>query len=260
MIKISKDLYEKHHLVHFAEGPISVYESGNESFPAVLLLHGAMYDESRLIWHNLVPVLSEKMHVLAIDFPRHGLSRPWKGNVSKEVLNRIVDQIVESFKLKPVLLIGLSMGGGVSIEYMLEYQNKVKGAILMAPGGLGDRIKNQFLSWLFVKTPGILPFFTRYYGKLTDEKYRDVAKKLLHEGEKTKDFEIIVQLIKEEAKRKAEGKEMSMDDWQLNYLAPFKLKLNYLNELHRIKVPILWLENDPLVGRLYQTSSRKVAE
>lgn len=245
-----KDIYAKHHMLTSAEGPISVYESGEESMPPVLLLHGAMCDEARLIWHHLAPVLAETKHVFALDFPRHGSSRPWKGNVSNEILDGIVDRVVDTFKLAPVALIGLSMGGGVSIEYMLNHCGKVKCAVLMGPGGLGDKVKSQFWSWLFVKTPGALSALTNYYGKLSDEKYRDLTKKLLNDGDQSKDFEVIVGLIQEEARRKAQAKENSMDDWQTTHIAPFKLTLNYLPQLYRINVPILWMrgEADPLVG------------
>jgi pimeloyl-ACP methyl ester carboxylesterase len=247
---MTKEIYGKHHMLTLAGGPVSVYESGGNGFPPVLLLHGAMYDESRLIWHNLAPVLAETMHVFAIDFPRHGSSRPWKGNVSKELLDGIVDRAIDFFRLAPVALIGLSMGGGVSIEYMLNHQDKVKCAVLMGPGGLGDRVNNQFWSWLFTKIPGALTALTKYYGRLSDEKFRGLAKKILHDGDTSRDFEVIVGLMKEEARRKAEAMESSMDDWQTDHIAPFKLKINYLPELHRIQVPLLWMrgEEDPLVG------------
>jgi pimeloyl-ACP methyl ester carboxylesterase len=244
------DIYAKHHMLTLEGGPVSVYESGKEDRPPVLLLHGAMYDESRLIWHNLAPVLAETMHVFAIDFPRHGSSRPWKGNVSKEVLDGIVDGAIDFFRLAPVALIGLSMGGGVSMEYMLKHHDKVKCAVLMGPGGLGDTVKNQFWSWLFMKTPGALTALTRYYGRLSDGKFRNLVKKTLHDGEKTRDFEVLASLMQEESRRKLEARESSIDDWQTDHIAPFKLKINYLPELHKISVPLLWMrgEEDPLVG------------
>jgi pimeloyl-ACP methyl ester carboxylesterase len=84
------DIYSKHHLLKSAGGPISVYESGNERLSPVLLLHGAMYDEARLIWYHLAPFLAKSRRVLAIDFPGHGQSRPWSGFVGQKCLNQVV--------------------------------------------------------------------------------------------------------------------------------------------------------------------------
>jgi len=56
-------------------GPICVYEAGEQDRPKIVLLHGAMYDESRFIWDSMFPALSEHFHVFALDTPRHGGSR-----------------------------------------------------------------------------------------------------------------------------------------------------------------------------------------
>lgn len=159
------DIYSKHHMLKVAGNPISVYESGEEDFPPVLLLHGAMYDEARFIWYHLAPELSRTRRVFALDFPRHGSSRPWPGNVNREILCKAVEEVILHFDLAPLPLIGLSMGGAVATEYMLVHPEQTTGAVLMGPGGLGDKVANQFLSWLFIKIPGVLAAITKYYSR-----------------------------------------------------------------------------------------------
>jgi pimeloyl-ACP methyl ester carboxylesterase len=247
---MSSDIFEKQHILTLDGGPVCVYESGNDNMPPVLLLHGAMYDESRFIWHHLAPVLSESRHVFAVDFPRHGKSRPWAGLIDQNRLVSILHDVIESFKLPPLPLIGLSMGGSVAIGYTLKYPDMVTGAVFMGPGGLGDKVVNQFLSWMFVKTPGALRLTANAYGKYTPEKLRKSLKKILYAVEDSPDLDDLTKILCEEAQQKKQYKELAMDDWQIAGLSPFHLKINLLPDLGRISCPVLWLrgKNDPLVG------------
>ena len=148
------EIYEKHSILTFEGGPVCVYEAGEENMPPVLLLHGAMYDEARFIWHHLAPALSRTRHVFAIDFPRHGKSRPWNGTVGQESLLYAVKEVIEHFSLAPLPFIGLSMGGSIAIVYALKYPGQVTGGIFMGPGGLGDKVPNQFFIMAYYKNPG----------------------------------------------------------------------------------------------------------
>lgn len=248
---MAMDIYKRNRMVNTDGGPISVYESGEEGNPPILLLHGAMYDEARFIWHHLAPELSRTRHVYAVDFPRHGKSRPWSGTVDRECLSRVVGEVIRQFGLAPLPLIGLSMGGGVAIEYMLKFPEQVTGAVLMGPGGLGDKVANQFLSWLVIKIPGLLPAMTRYYAGMTTEKMKKTVAAVLETKDGSRDLEDLTKLMLEEARRKKMHREAPMDDWQIKSLAPFRLRMNFLPELHRISCPVLWLrgEKDPLVGQ-----------
>ncbi len=246
-----KTIYEKHHMISLNGGPISVYESGNEASPPVLLLHGAMYDEARLIWYHLAGYLAKTRRVFAIDFPRHGQSRPWSGRIDQNCLNQIVEGVIRHFNLPPLPFVGLSMGGGVSIGYTLKCPEQVTGLVLMGPGGLGDKVKGQLFSWAFAKTPGALTALTAYYGRISQEKLQNSLASLFHAGKDTENFDDLIAILTDEAKLKAKYKEKSLDDWQLEGLAPVKLKVNYIPELSRLTCPVLWMrgENDPLISQ-----------
>ena len=246
------DIFINRSILQICGGPVAVYEGGKSGAKTLILLHGAMYDESKLIWHNLAPRLAEEYHVVAIDFPRHGHSRPWPAStrMDREFLDAIVDGVIAQLNLSNVTLIGLSLGGGVSISYTLKHPEVVESAVLINPGGLGDKVQQQFLSWLFVATPGLLKWYTQYGGRFTHKKYRKSLSSVLTTGEKTKDFDMLVDLTEREAKAKAKYGEIALDDWQRYYLAPFKLKLNFLPELNKIDCPILLIhgEKDYLVN------------
>jgi pimeloyl-ACP methyl ester carboxylesterase len=105
----------KHHALQVCGGPISVYEAGNRNRPAVVMLHGAMYDEARFIWDQMFPFLSKDYHVFALDTPRHGKSRPWQGYLDRAKLMDILENTFKRLGLERFSLVGLSMGGGLSI-------------------------------------------------------------------------------------------------------------------------------------------------
>lgn len=248
---MSTKVYEKHHLLELPDGPVSVYESGSEAHPPVLLLHGAMSDEARFTWYHLAPFLAKTRHVFSLDFPRHGHSRPWKGVVDQDALLRVIDEVISRFSLPPMPFIGLSMGGGVTIAYALVHPERVTGAVLMAPGGLGDKLRAHFLTWAVIKIPGLVKSMTWYYAKLPPVKLRRTMVGLLHDGEKSAGFEDLLTILAEEVAGKWTYHENAMDDWQLGSIGPLKLKLDFLPELHRLQCPVLYLrgENDPLVGQ-----------
>lgn len=155
----------KHHDFYICGGPVSVYEAGNEGRPAVVLLHGAMYDEARFIWDQMFPFLSRYYHLFALDTPRHGKSRPWEGNMDHTRLMEILHNTFGQLKLEHFSLVGLSMGGGLSIEYASLYPDKVRSMVLFEPGGLGEKADWGFLIWLYIKTPGMLRMLNRWYVK-----------------------------------------------------------------------------------------------
>lgn len=246
---MAADIYEKQHMLTLEGGPVCVYESGKDNMPPVVLLHGAMYDESRFIWYHIAPALSESRHVFALDFPRHGRSRPWAGLIDQNRLVSVLHEVIENFKLPPLPLIGLSMGGSVAIGYTLKHPDMVTGGVFIDPGGLGDKVRSQFLSWLFIKTPGALRLTASAYGKYSPEKLGKSLKKMLYAGEVSPDLDELTAILYEEAQQKKKYKELAMDDWQIAGISPFHLKINLLPELNRISCPVLWLrgKNDPLV-------------
>ncbi|MDD4312058.1 MAG: alpha/beta hydrolase, partial [Eubacteriales bacterium] len=121
-------------------GPVCLYEAGETNQNCILMLHGAMYDESRFIWDALFPALSERYHVFAIDTPRHGGSRPWEGALVRARLMEILSCTVSQLKLERFSIVGLSMGGGLAIEYAALHPEQVKAMVLFEPGGLGEHV------------------------------------------------------------------------------------------------------------------------
>ena len=90
-----------HEVMRVAGGPLSSRAAGDPGRPVVVLLHGAMFDESRFVWDQLFGRLAAHARVVAIDLPRHGASRPWAGHLDHDRLVAILDEAFDHLGLTP---------------------------------------------------------------------------------------------------------------------------------------------------------------
>ncbi|SHK80160.1 alpha/beta fold hydrolase [Desulforamulus aeronauticus] len=236
-----------HHDLKVSGGPISVYEAGSKEKPAVMMLHGAMYDEARFIWDQMFPFLSKDYHVFALDTPRHGKSRPWEGNLDHLRLMDILHGTFCSLGLERFSLVGLSMGGSLSIEYASLHPKRVASMVLFEPGGLGDRIDLEFITWLYIKMPGMLRMLSKKYIRSNHDSIRKMLDSIFVGSTKPTDPDRLVAILEDEIKGKHDYGEKDMDDWQLNAIGPFRLKWNLLDRIPLIKCPTLWLRGSDSV-------------
>jgi pimeloyl-ACP methyl ester carboxylesterase len=243
----------KHHNLQVGGGPISVYEAGEPGRPAVVMLHGAMYDEARFIWDQLFPFLSGDYHLFAMDTPRHGKSRPWQGYLDRTRLMEILDNTFIQLGLERFSLVGLSMGGGLSIDYASLHPEKVTSMILFEPGGLGDKVDMEFFTWLYIKFPGMLRLLSRMYIKRDHKAMGKTLQSIFVGGSKPTDPDRLIDILEDEVKGKYQYGENDMDDWQLSGIGPFKVKWDLLNRIPLLKCPTLWLRGaDSVLVKQYE--------
>lgn len=243
----------KHHEFKVGGGLMSVYEAGEPGRPKVVMLHGAMYDEARFIWDQMFPFLSSDYHVFALDTPRHGKSRPWEGNLDHSRLMDILHGTFSRLGLDRFSMVGLSMGGGLSIGYASLYPDYVRSMVLFEPGGMGDKVDLEFITWLYIKTPGMLRLLSKKYVKMDHSSIRKLLESIYVGGTKPTDPDRLISILKDEVKGKYSNGEKDMDDWQINGIGPFRLKWNLLDRIPLIKCPTLWLRGaDSVLVKQYE--------
>jgi pimeloyl-ACP methyl ester carboxylesterase len=243
----------KHYILQVRGGPLSVYEAGGQDKPAVVMLHGAMYDEARFIWDQMFPFLSGDYHLFALDTPRHGKSRPWQGYMDRARLMDILDNTFGQLGLERFSLVGLSMGGGLGIEYASLHPEKVRAMVLFEPGGLGDKVDMEFITWLYIKMPGMLKLLSRQYIKRDHNAMGKTLQSIYVGGSKPTDPDRLIAILEDEVKGKYQYGENDMDDWQLSGIGPFKVKWNLLDRIPLIKCPTLWLRGaDSVLVKQYE--------
>lgn len=149
-----------------------------------------------------VPVLERRPpRVRSRHPPRHGGSRPWEGHLGHERLMGVLASVFAQLGLTRFSVVGLSMGGGLAIESTAARPERVTSMALFEPGGLGTRLDQQFLTWLYVKTPGTGRLLNRAYHRKSSAALRKTLDSLYVGGSQPTDPDRLVAILKDEIKR-----------------------------------------------------------
>lgn len=120
------------HTVVLGSRPVHYLDyGGTTDGPTIVLVHGL--GGSHLNWDLLAPTLTARAHALAVDLPGFGLSEPTgrpatiRSNV--DVLAGFIREVCDP----PVVLVGNSMGGLLSILLTARMPALVRGLVLLDP-------------------------------------------------------------------------------------------------------------------------------
>lgn len=225
--------------VRLSGGPLRVYQAGPPDGPPALLLHGAMLDTAPLTWHALLPHLARSRRVTAIDMPRHGGSRPWRGTMDQQGMESMLDELLDRLEIDRAAMVGLSMGGGVATGYALTRPQRVTALVALSPGGVEDVRPAQHLTWRFLQCERLLRHSTKW---ITGRRVlRHFNAHHLTKGAQTPGFDAIMRLSLDEARRRLAYGERALDDWQIHSYGPRAMAVNFTPQLHTLAVPSLWL-------------------
>jgi pimeloyl-ACP methyl ester carboxylesterase len=114
---------------------LNVALAGDESAPPLVLLHGLA--ERWQVFARLLPLLSPRLRVAAIDLPGFGASPPLPGGgFDLGVVCERVEAVIAGLGLARPAMLGHSLGGGVAVRYAAERRGAVRALALVAPAGL----------------------------------------------------------------------------------------------------------------------------
>jgi pimeloyl-ACP methyl ester carboxylesterase len=137
------------------DGPINVADFGGTG-DVLLLVHGL--GGSHLNWLSVAPRLAERHRVYAVDLPGFGRS-PLAGRRSSIAANvDVLTRVIASLSDGPIVLIGNSMGGLLSIAVAAMHPDLVSGLVLVDPAVPAprswrprfDRVTRRFLVAAFL--------------------------------------------------------------------------------------------------------------
>jgi pimeloyl-ACP methyl ester carboxylesterase len=142
------------------------YRMMGQGQPVFILLHG--FGASLFSWHAVMEPLSRSGTVIAYDRPAFGLTeRPlkWTGQnpYGSEANIALLLGLLDHFGIEKAILVGNSAGGTLSMQFGLQYPQRVQALILVDPavyedGGpawvriLGKTPQMQHLGPLFVRS------------------------------------------------------------------------------------------------------------
>ncbi len=105
-------------------GKQTSFSDTGEGFP-IVLLHG--YIESLNAWEKFAEELSKSYRVIAIDLPGHGNAPVFDKIHTMEFMAYYVNDILEYLHINKCVMIGHSMGGYVTMEFLSKYPEKLSG-------------------------------------------------------------------------------------------------------------------------------------
>jgi pimeloyl-ACP methyl ester carboxylesterase len=144
-------------------GPVHYREwSGPSDGPTFVLVHGL--GGSLLNWAGVAPTLSTWGRVLALDLAGFGLT-PLEGRSAGVSENRrLLRQFMKALELPPVILVGNSMGGMVSMLHTARNPETVRALILVDAAFPRGRVRaSQF-------SPKVAALFAAYSVSLVGER------------------------------------------------------------------------------------------
>jgi pimeloyl-ACP methyl ester carboxylesterase len=114
------------------DGPVHYLDFGGPAGgPVLVCVHGL--DGCAVNWTAIAPLLTNRFRVLAPDLAGHGLTRSAGRDTSVTANQALLHRFVESVPGVPVLLMGNSMGGMISLLEAAASPAAVAGLILVDP-------------------------------------------------------------------------------------------------------------------------------
>jgi pimeloyl-ACP methyl ester carboxylesterase len=114
-----------------------LYHEVAGSGPAVALLHFGLGDSR--FWDEQFDVFAERYTVVRYDYRGFGKSSMPPGEYS---MRADLDALLNHLGIGKVAVVGVSMGGGLAIDYTLEHPDRVT-ALVPVAAGLGGRVPDE---------------------------------------------------------------------------------------------------------------------
>ncbi len=116
---------------YLRSGSANIYYEifGEENSEAVILLHGN--GESGRSFKNLIPLISDKYKVIAIDSRGHGKSEFGNGQLSLGTMAVDVVNIIEALGLDKVNIVGFSDGANIAMLVSIKNSELVNKVVLI---------------------------------------------------------------------------------------------------------------------------------
>jgi pimeloyl-ACP methyl ester carboxylesterase len=106
------------------------YRDGGEGIP-LLCLHAIGHDST-----DFDALAGGPARVIALDWPGQGSSQPDRVPPTARRYAALLGGFLDALQLSQVVLVGNSIGGAAAIRYAAEHPERVRGLVLMNPGGL----------------------------------------------------------------------------------------------------------------------------
>ena len=106
--------------------------------PAIVLIHGIT--SSSRTWRSVMHGLAERHTVVAPDLLGHGRSGKPRGDYSLGAYASGVRDLLGVLGVSKVTIVGHSLGGGIAMQFVYQFPDRVERLVLVDSGGLGEEV------------------------------------------------------------------------------------------------------------------------
>ena len=215
---------------------IHYFASAERRGTPVLLLHGGGYDSASLSYKHAASPISEHRRVFAPDWPGYGQSDKPKMEYTTEYYVDFLGRLMDALGLEKASLVGISMGGAISLGFSLRWPHRVEKLVLVDSHGLGGEVPGGMASYALVR----LPLLNRLVWAALKRSRRMVRASL----ETTfYDPRIVTEDLVDEVYQlvRKPGAGRAWKSWQENEIGREGLRTNFVERLQELAVPTLIL-------------------
>lgn len=134
--------------IHFVAGTWPLVAN----LPTLVFIHGSGGDMG--LWHNQMSDFSTSFNTVAVDLPGHGES-PRQSHTSMEAYAENIMAFIRLAGISKPVPCGLSIGGGVALQLLLDYPDEIFAGILVSTGArlrvapkIFDSITNDYSAFV----------------------------------------------------------------------------------------------------------------
>ncbi|KOP78765.1 alpha/beta fold hydrolase [Cytobacillus solani] len=133
----------KRYFVNHGEMKVFITEWGNKEKPIIFCLHGL--SGTALTFIEIAEKLKDEYRFISIDAPGHGQTTSFKSPDEYEMPNFIswLNELFKIINIDQFYFLSHSWGSFVSLFYLVNYPEKIKGTILIDGGYQTKRLKGQ---------------------------------------------------------------------------------------------------------------------
>ncbi|HAF16833.1 MAG: alpha/beta fold hydrolase [Thermacetogeniaceae bacterium] len=126
--------------------------TAGETGPPLILLHGGGVDSAIISWGEIITPLADNYRVFAPDLPGYGESDKPDVEYSIPFYVEFLENFMNALKLEKASLAGLSLGGGISIAFALQFPSRVDKLILIGSWGFYSKLPYHLLSYWYTQS------------------------------------------------------------------------------------------------------------
>lgn len=131
---------------------ITVYHKQGKTNEKLVFLHGGALDNAMMSWKEVIELMGNQYDIYAIDMLGFGESDKPNIVYSIPVFVEFLYDMLQQLNIEKTHLVGLSMGGGISIGFSLRFPQMVDKLVLVGAVGFYNRMPFHTICRWFVNS------------------------------------------------------------------------------------------------------------